>query len=83
MGVFTWRHRRREPEEPKDSVLSALFDFQSFAENPKLTALIQETERRFCTALPDEEMAEVSAAGELSHRKLSEGLEKHKNIEEF
>lgn len=74
MSVFTRNRSRREAEEPKDSALSALFDFQRFAEEPELSMLIQETEQRFgsvqsAQALSDEDMAEVSAAGALSYKK--------------
>lgn len=44
--------------------LSRLFDFQKFENNPRLSALIQETETRYMRELTDEELYMVTAAGD-------------------
>ena len=69
MGVFTKKRVRSEAEESRDGLLSALFDFQEFAGNPQLAALMQETEARLGAVLSDEDIAEVSAAGDVSYKK--------------
>ena len=43
--------------------LKQLFDYQKFARNPRLDAMLAEAEGR-CAALEDEDLAFVSAAGE-------------------
>lgn len=48
----------------KQAGLEALFDFQRFWKNPHLEALAEETVKRYCLELSDEELAYVSAAGE-------------------
>lgn len=44
--------------------LSKLFDFQRFAGNQKLQAIIDDTESRFSCELSDSDLERVSAAGE-------------------
>ena len=44
--------------------LSALFDFQRIAENPRLAKMIEDTESRYGTELSDDSLEFVSAAGE-------------------
>lgn len=53
--------------------LRSLFDYQRFAENERLAALISETESRYSHALSDDELEYVSAAGEteLPKKRLS------------
>ena len=46
--------------------LTALFDYQRFAGNERLQALIADTENRCLHALSDDDLAWVSAAGEPS-----------------
>lgn len=44
--------------------LKQLFDYQKFARNPRLDAMLMEAEGR-CNALDDDDLGFVSAAGEL------------------
>ena len=44
--------------------LERLFDFQKFSQNSRLADLIDETEKRCDNALSDDELENVSAAGE-------------------
>lgn len=44
--------------------LSRLFDYQLFQKNPRLAAIIADTETRFDGAISDDELYFVSAAGE-------------------
>lgn len=46
--------------------LTALFDYQRFAGNERLQALIADTENRCLHALSDDDLEWVSAAGEPS-----------------
>lgn len=46
--------------------LTALFDYQRFAGNERLQALIADTENRCLNALSDDDLEWVSAAGEPS-----------------
>ena len=48
----------------KQAGLEVLFDFQRFWKNARLEALAEETMKRYCLELSDEELAYVSAAGE-------------------
>ena len=45
-------------------MLTGLFEYQRFAGNKKLQALIDETERRQLYNLSDDDLSMVSAAGE-------------------
>lgn len=45
--------------------LNKLFEFQKFENNPRLAKLIRETESRYGSALSDDDLDMVSAAGEL------------------
>lgn len=47
-----------------ENKIKALFELQKFAPNKKLSALISETERH-CIELSDDDLLNVSAAGEL------------------
>lgn len=58
------------------SRLSALFDFQHIAENPRLAKMIEDTEARYGAELSDDSLEFVSAAGETDvPQKKSEGGE--------
>ncbi len=46
--------------------LKRLFDFQKFEKNEKLSALIDETQKRYAEELSEEELSQVSAAGDIS-----------------
>ena len=58
--------------------LSALFDFQRIAENPRLAKMIEDTEARYGAELSDDSLEFVSAAGEtdVSQKKSKGGKEK-------
>lgn len=43
--------------------LSQLFDYQRFQQHPKLADMLQAAESRYASALSDDELAMVSAAG--------------------
>lgn len=45
--------------------LNKLFEFQKFENNSRLAKLIQETESRYGSALSDDDLDIVSAAGEI------------------
>ncbi len=47
-----------------EKLLFALFDYQKFENEPSLQTLIDETERRYGTELPDDALLDVNAAGE-------------------
>lgn len=55
--------------------LTSLFDRQRFSQNSKLAALINQTQSRYSNAIPDDELGEVSAAGD-AH--LSTDAEQHR-----
>lgn len=44
--------------------LKKLFDYQRFEKNPRLEALIQETESRYSAEMSDDDLLMVAAAGE-------------------
>lgn len=48
-----------------ERILQALFDFQRFADNERLAAVIRETESVSCGPLSDDDLELVNAAGEL------------------
>ena len=48
--------------------LKALFDFQRFSKDPRLSRLIEETEERRERELSEEELSLVSAAGETDRK---------------
>lgn len=45
--------------------LKHLFDFQKFSGNARLAEMIVDTERRYGNALSDDDLEQVTAAGEL------------------
>lgn len=52
--------------------ISRLFDLQRFAPNGRLASIINDVEYRYGTALSDEELAYVNAAGEADPMELSD-----------
>lgn len=48
-----------------EKTLKCLFDFQKFSGNSRLTELIADTESRWSNALSDDDLEDVSAAGEV------------------
>lgn len=48
-----------------EKLLKQLFDYQDFIENPRLAEMIDDTKRRCCRAIPDDDLAAVNAAWEL------------------
>lgn len=63
---------------PISEKLSALFDFQRIAENPRLAKMIEDTEARYGAELSDDSLEFVSAAGEtdVPQKKSKGGKEK-------
>lgn len=47
-----------------ENKLTQLFDYQKFENNPKLEGIIQETKKRYAQVLSDDNLYQVSAAGE-------------------
>ena len=52
-----------------ETKLSRLFDYQRFAGNKRLQALLDDTEERFSYALSDDDLEWVSAAGDETEKK--------------
>lgn len=48
-----------------ENMLSSLFDYQRFENDPVLQALIDETEKAYDSEISDDELSQVSAAGEV------------------
>ena len=48
-----------------EKTLSLLFDYQRFEHEPELEALLDETENEYCAELSDDDLVQVSAAGEM------------------
>ena len=46
-----------------DKKLKSMFDYHSFAPNPRLSKLIEETENRYAHELDDDDLLLVNAAG--------------------
>ena len=44
--------------------LQRLFDFQRFEKNSRLENMLLDTEHRYCSAISDDDLEYVSAAGE-------------------
>ena len=55
--------KRREEEIKMENKLNRLFDYQRFEKNRRLERLIEEAESHRSTALSDEELMTVTAAG--------------------
>lgn len=47
-----------------EKILKALFDYQRFENNNRLTAIIEETVAGYCVPLSDDDLEFVTAAGE-------------------
>ena len=47
-----------------EKTLSLLFDYQRFEHEPELEALLDEAESEYCSELSDDDLEQVSAAGE-------------------
>ena len=56
-----------------EKTLSLLFDYQRFEHEPELEALLDEAENEYCAELSDDDLAQVSAAGELYRKKRTDG----------
>ena len=52
-----------------EKTLSLLFDYQRFEHEPELEALLDEAESEYCAELSDDDLAQVSAAGEVKRIK--------------
>lgn len=50
-----------------ENKLKSLFNYQRFEQNPRLAKLIAESEARFDSALSDDDLEFVSAAGEIEN----------------
>ncbi|MBQ0097881.1 MAG: hypothetical protein KBS62_02955 [Oscillospiraceae bacterium] len=46
--------------------LKRLFDFQKFEKNEKLSALIEETQKRYAEELSEEDLEQICAAGDIA-----------------
>ena len=47
-----------------EKMLSLLFDYQRFEHEPELETLLNEAESEYCAELSDDDLEQVSAAGE-------------------
>ena len=56
-----------------ERMITNLFDFQRFLQDPKLASIILDTEDRCGRALSDDDLEWVSAAGEEAPQPSSEG----------
>ena len=52
-----------------EKTLSLLFDYQRFEHEPELEVLLDEAENEYCAELSDDDLAQVSAAGEVKRIK--------------
>lgn len=52
-----------------EKTLSLLFDYQRFEHEPELEALLDEAENEYCAELSDDDLEQVSAAGEVKRIK--------------
>ena len=55
-----------------EKTLSLLFDYQRFEHDAELEALFDEAESGYCAELSDDDLAQVSAAGEAKRIKRRE-----------
>ena len=56
-----------------EEMLFRLFDYQRFEDDPQLQSLIDGVESTYGAELSDDELIQVSAAGELYHKKRTDG----------
>ena len=64
---------RAEAPRLSERALFQLFDYQRFENDPQLQALIDGVERVYGAELSDDELTQVSAAGELYRTKQTGG----------
>ena len=57
----------------REEMLFRLFDYQRFEEDPQLQSLIDGVESTYGAELSDDELIQVSAAGELYRKKRTDG----------
>jgi len=58
-----------------EKTLSLLFDYQRFENDPRLETLINEMESEYSTEISDDDLSQVSAAGEAQLIKGRKGTE--------
>ena len=58
-----------------EKTLSLLFDYQRFENDPQLETLIDEMESEYSAELSDDDLSQVSAAGEARLMKRRKGTE--------
>ena len=65
-----------------EKTLSLLFDYQRFEHEPELEALLDEAENEYCAELSDDDLAQVSAAGEAKRikRRGTDGTEEREAL---
>lgn len=67
------RSNRAEMARLSERALFQLFDYQRFENDPQLQALIDGVEGVYGAELSDDELTQVSAAGELYRKKRTDG----------
>lgn len=72
---------KRKPEQAgaflrlNEKTLSLLFDYQRFENDPQLETLIDEMESEYSAEISDDDLSQVSAAGEARLMKRRKGTE--------
>lgn len=64
---------RTEAPRLREEMLFRLFDYQRFENDPQLRSLIDEVESAYGAELSDDELTQVSAAGELYRQRRTGG----------
>ena len=64
---------RAEAPRLSEGTLFQLFDYQRFEDDPQLQSLIDGVESTYGAELSDDELIQVSAAGELYRKKRTDG----------
>ncbi len=67
------RSDRAETTRLSEQALFRLFDYQRFEDDPQLRSLIDGVESAYGAELSDDELIQVSAAGELYRKKRPDG----------
>ena len=67
------RSDRAETIRLSEQALFRLFDYQRFEDDPQLRSLIDGVESAYGAELSDDELIQVSAAGELYRKKRPDG----------
>ncbi len=67
------RSDRAETTRLSEQALFRLFDYQRFEDDPQLRSLIDGVESAYGAELSDDELIQVSAAGELYRKKRLDG----------